>query len=155
MGSVGLKCWVVLLEGWDETDLVILQVKEAGASVLEAHLRPSGMSSHGKRVVVGQRMLQAASDAFLGWMAGATFRHFYWRQLWDMKGSYHPSLMTPQQLQLYARSGDPVAIAGYLGRSNAFDRAITEFATGYADLARTDHAAMVAAIGEGRIASAV
>ena len=128
VGSVGTRAFIVLLQGRDAQDPLFLQIKEATASVLEEHLGKSRYEQHGERVVQGQRMMQAASDIFLGWTKGLDVnRHFYWRQLRDMKGSVLVELMTPLGLTFYARtcgwtlaraharSGDPVAIAAYLG----------------------------------------
>ncbi|MCJ7780915.1 MAG: DUF2252 domain-containing protein, partial [Acidimicrobiia bacterium] len=127
VGSVGTRCFIALLEGNDDTDPLFLQVKEATASVLETGLPRSAYSHHGQRVVEGQRLMQAASDIFLGWSAGDQGRTFYWRQLYDMKGSVDVSKMSARRLKVYAtlcgwtlahahaRSGDPFAISGYLG----------------------------------------
>jgi uncharacterized protein (DUF2252 family) len=124
VGSVGTRAFIVLLQGRDAQDPLFLQIKEATASVLEEHLGKSRYEQHGERVVQGQRMMQAASDIFLGWTKGLDVdRHFYWRQLRDMKGSVLVEVMTPLGLTFYARtcgwtlaraharSGDPVAIA--------------------------------------------
>ena len=140
VGSVGTRAFIVLLQGRDAQDPLFLQIKEATASVLEAYLPKSQYRMHGERVVRGQRMMQAASDIYLGWTKGRDVtRHFYWRQLRDMKGSAQVELMTPVGLTFYAgicgwtlarahaRSGDPVAIAAYLGDSDAFDKSITDF----------------------------
>ena len=134
VGSVGTRAFIVLLQGRDAQDPLFLQVKEATASVLEANLRKSRYRQHGERVVQGQRMMQAASDIYLGWTKGQDVRRqFYWRQLRDMKGSALVEAMAPVALTFYARicgwtlaraharSGDPVAIAAYLGTSDAFD----------------------------------
>jgi uncharacterized protein (DUF2252 family) len=123
VGSVGTRAFIVLLQGRDQQDPMFLQVKEATASVLEDHLPNSRYKQHGERVVHGQRMMQAASDIYLGWTKGMDVnRHFYWRQLWDMKGSAEVELMSPLGLTFYARtcgwtlaraharSGDPIAI---------------------------------------------
>jgi uncharacterized protein (DUF2252 family) len=146
VGSVGTRAFIVLLEGRDAQDPLFLQIKEATASVLEAYLPKSRYRMPGERVVRGQRMMQAASDIYLGWTRGRDVtRHFYWRQLRDMKGSAQVELMTPLGLQVYAgicgwtlarahaRSGDPVAIAEYLGDNDAFDKSITDFSDRYAD----------------------
>ena len=133
------------------------------ASVLEDHLPRSRYRQHGKRVVCGQRMMQAASDIYLGWTTGAQGRHFYWRQLRDMKASADVESMTPTGLDFYAgmcgwtlarahaRSGDPVAIAAYLGADDTFDRAITDFAKRYAKQNEADYAAFSEAIRSGRL----
>jgi len=164
VGSVGTRAFIVLLQGRDSKDPLFLQVKEATASVLEDHLPKSRYGQHGERVVQGQRMMQAASDIFLGWTIGQDVtRHFYWRQLRDMKGSIEPEAMTPFGLTLYARlcgwtlaraharSGDPVAIAEYLGDGDAFDRAIADFSERYADQNERDFQQFVKAIRSGRL----
>lgn len=166
VGSVGTRCFVVLLAGRDTDDPLFLQIKEARRSVLEEHL-PTGPYVHpGHRVVAGQRLLQAAGDIFLGWMTGPQGRAFYWRQLRDMKGSADVAGMTPGSLHAYARmcgtalaraharSGDRIAIASYLGTADTFDHAITDFALTYADQTATDHAALGAAIAAGVVAAA-
>jgi uncharacterized protein (DUF2252 family) len=165
VGSVGTRAYVVLLEGRDQDDPLFLQVKEAGASVLEGHVASNTHEHHGHRVVAGQRLMQAASDIFLGWFRGTEGRDFYWRQLKDMKGSADVEGMTPYELVIYAglcgwtlarahaRSGDRVQIAGYLGKSERFDRAIADFAKGYADQTERDHAALCAAVKSGRVAA--
>jgi len=164
VGSVGTRAFIVLLEGRDAHDPLFLQIKEATASVLEASLPRSRYRQHGERVVQGQRMMQAASDIFLGWTKGVDVnRHFYWRQLRDMKGSALVELMAPVTLGYYAqmcgwtlarahaRSGDPVAMAGYLGRDDAFDRSITDFSERYADRNEQDYEEFVKAIRSGRL----
>jgi len=164
VGSVGTRAFIVLLQGRDEDDPLFLQVKEATASVLEDHLPRSRYAQHGERVVQGQRMMQAASDIFLGWTKGVdTSRHFYWRQLRDMKASALVELMSPTALSFYAglcgwtlarahaRSGDPVAISEYLGTGDAFDRAIGDFSSRYADQNERDYQGFVAAVGSGRL----
>src|SRR5262249_45995578 len=152
VGSVGTRCFIALLEGKDEDDPLFLQVKESGPSVLAAHLPKSAYRNQGQRVVMGQRLMQAASDMFLGWMDGGKGRDFYWRQLRDMKGSAVISAMTPATLDAYtklcarvlarahARGGDRIAIAGYLGESDRFEVALAAFATAYADQTERDHA---------------
>jgi uncharacterized protein (DUF2252 family) len=164
VGSVGTRAFIILLEGRDAHDPLFLQIKEATASVLEASLPRSRYRQHGERVVQGQRMMQAASDIFLGWTKGLdTSRHFYWRQLRDMKGSALVELMAPVTLTYYAqmcgwtlarahaRSGDPVAMAEYLGRNDAFDRSITDFSERYADQNEQDYEQFVKAIRSGRL----
>ena len=166
VGSVGTRAYVVLLEGRDRDDPLFLQVKEAGASVLEGHVPSSTYEHHehhGHRVVAGQRLMQAASDIFLGWFRGTEGRDFYWRQLKDMKGSAKVEDMSPDELILYAgicgsalarahaRSGDRVQIAAYLGKSDRFDRAVADFADAYADQTERDHEALRAAVESGRI----
>jgi uncharacterized protein (DUF2252 family) len=164
VGSVGTRAFIVLLEGRDQHDPLFLQVKEATASVLEGHLPKSRYRQHGERVVCGQRMMQAASDIFLGWTRGVDVtRHYYWRQLRDMKGSAEVEAMMPLGLRFYAgicgwtlarahaRSGDPIAIAEYLGEDDQFDRSITNFAERYADQNERDPQAFTEAIRSGRL----
>ncbi len=160
VGSVGTRCWVGLLQGPDhpDEDLLILQAKEAEPSVLEQYVGPSALGHHGLRVVTGQRLTQAASDIFLGWSEGPrTGRHYYLRQLWDVKGAGDPAAMDPTNLTHYgalcawalarahARTGDPVAISGYLGNADNFDRAISAFAARYARQTVLDHDALARA----------
>jgi uncharacterized protein (DUF2252 family) len=167
VGSVGTQCFIVLLAGRDMSDPLFLQVKEATASVLEGHLPKSRYRQHGQRVVQGQWLMQAASDIYLGWTKGVDqSRHFYWRQLRDMKGSAVVEAMTPLGLTMYAngcgwtlarahaRSGDPVAIAAYLGQGDAFDRAVLDFATRYADQNERDYAEFAAAVRSGALPAA-
>jgi uncharacterized protein (DUF2252 family) len=163
VGSVGTRCFILVLEGRDENDPLILQAKEATASVLEPYLRPSAHANQGQRVVVGQQLMQATSDVFLGWTRGPGGRDFYLRQLWDMKGSVDTTTLQPVGLGFYAglcgwalarahaRTGDAAAIAAYLGTSDTFDAAIADFAEAYADVNARDHAAYLAAIESGRI----
>jgi hypothetical protein len=163
VGSVGTRAYVALLEGRDEDDPLFLQVKEARASVLEGHFSSSTHKHQGQRVVAGQRLMQAASDIFLGWFRSPAGRDFYWRQLRDMKGSAEVERMSPEELTLYAglcgwalarahaRSGDRVQISAYLGKSERFDTAIAAFAEAYADQTERDHAALLAAVKSGRV----
>jgi uncharacterized protein (DUF2252 family) len=164
VGSVGTRAFIALLQGRDQGDPLFLQVKEATRSVLEDHLGKSRYKQHGERVVYGQRMMQAASDIYLGWTKGVDVtRHYYWRQLRDMKGSAEVETMAPLGLGVYARicgwtlaraharSGDPVAIAAYLGKRDTFDRSITDFSQGYADQNERDYQAFVGAIRSGRL----
>jgi uncharacterized protein (DUF2252 family) len=163
VGSVGTRAYIALLQSRDQQDPLFLQVKEATASVLEDHLPKSRYRSYGERVVRGQRMMQAASDIFLGWTVGTDGRHYYWRQLRDMKGSALVDTMPPRALTQYAnlcawtlarahaRSGDPVAIAAYLGTSDQFDRAVTDFSKRYADQNERDYESFVGAIRSGRL----
>jgi hypothetical protein len=164
VGSVGTRAFIVLLQGRDQQDPLFLQVKEATRSVLEGPLPKSRYKQHGERVVSGQRMMQAASDIFLGWTRGADVnRYFYWRQLRDMKGSAEVESMALVGLGFYARicgwtlaraharSGDPVAIAAYLGEDDQFDRSISDFATRYADQNEQDYQAFAAAVRSGRL----
>ncbi len=164
VGSVGTRGFIVLLQGRDRDDPLFLQLKEATSSVLEDHLPKSKYKHHGERVVQGQRLMQAASDIFLGWTKGVdTSRHFYWRQLRDMKGSVDVTLVGPEGLlgyaracgwtlaRAHARTGDPVAIAAYLGNGDAFDRAIVAFSERYADQNDLDHTAFLEAVKSGTI----
>jgi len=168
VGSVGTRCWIVLLLGRDDSDPLFLQCKEAGPSVLEPVLGKARFSNHGQRVVEGQRLMQAASDIFLGWLrtpAGVDGqpRDFYIRQLWDWKTSLDLETILPDGLVIYAQvcgwtlarahacSGDRIAIASYLGRSDTFDRALADFAVAYADLNERDYQALLDASRSGRI----
>ena len=170
VGSVGTRAWIVLLEGRDDADPLLLQAKQAEASVLERFLPPSEYDNHGERVVRGQRLMQAASDIFLGWHRQAGFdgvdRDFYIRQLHDWKGAADVEAMVPSGARVYARvcgetlaraharSGDRVAIASYLGHADRFDEAIAEFARDYGDQNEHDYAAFVAAVQSGRLEAA-
>ena len=163
VGSVGTRAWVALFEGNDADDTLILQMKEAEASVLERFCTKSVFKNHGQRVVEGQRFMQAASDIFLGWhrvpkgMDGNS-HDYYFRQLWDWKVSADVDNMAPEAFLVYAkmcgwalarahaRSGDRVAIASYLGSGDTFDRAIADFAVAYADQNALDQQALVDAI---------
>jgi uncharacterized protein (DUF2252 family) len=164
VGSVGTRAFIGLLQGRDQQDPLFLQVKEATASVLEGHLPKSRYKQHGERVVYGQRMMQAASDIFLGWTKGVDVnRHYYWRQLRDMKGSADVESMLPAGLTAYAgmcgwtlarahaRSGDPVAIAAYLGKRDTFDQSITDFSQAYADQNERDYQEFASAVRSGRL----
>jgi len=168
VGSVGTRCWIVLLVGKDNEDPLFLQVKEAQASVLEPYLGKSAYTNHGQRVVLGQRLMQSVSDIFLGWVRAeetidGSPRDFYFRQLWDWKASVDLDAILPRGLEIYAeacgfllarahaRSGDRVAIASYLGKGDTFDRALLEFAAAYADQNERDYAALRAAADDGRI----
>ena len=166
VGSVGTRCRVVLFEGPDhpEGDRLVLQVKEAQASVLQPYVDIAPPEHQGRRVVEGQRRTQAASDLFLGWCEGPrTGRQYYVRQLWDVKGQSDPMAMGVNNLSYYgalcawalarahARTGDPVQISGYLGKGAAFDRAIVGFSADYAVTNEQDHQAFLAAIEDGRI----
>jgi uncharacterized protein (DUF2252 family) len=168
VGSVGTRAWIVLMLGRDGEDPLLLQAKEAQASVLEPALGRSTFTSHGQRVVEGQRLMQAASDIMLGWIRveahDGVKRDFYIRQLWDSKGSALVESMTPNTMGAYAdvcawtlarahaRSGDAVAIATYLGSSDAFDGALAAFAETYADQNERDYEALADAADSGRIA---
>ena len=164
VGSVGTRAFIALLEGRDQDDPLFLQVKEATASVLEDHLPKSRFRLPGQRVVQGQRLMQAASDIFLGWTRGVQEnRHLYWRQLRDMKGSARVEAMGAMGMEFYARqcgwtlaraharSGDPVAMAAYLGTGDKFDRSITDFAERYAVQNQRDYDTFVRAVRSGRI----
>ena len=169
VGSVGARAWIVLMLGRDETDPLFLQLKEAQASVLEPFLGKSAFAKHGQRVVEGQRLTQAASDIMLGWIRltdlGGVSRDFYVRQLWDGKGSALVETMNPPAMTVYAevcaralakahaRSGDAIAIAGYLGAGDSFDRALATFAEAYADQNERDYRALQDAVAAGRIAA--
>ena len=167
VGSVGTRCWIILLVGRDVDDPLILQAKEAQPSVLERFQSRSEHGNAGQRVVVGQRLMQAASDIFLGWHRTTGIdgkrRDFYVRQLRDGKGSFDTGQMVPAGLAVYgrfcgwtlarahARSGDRIAIAAYLGSSDVFDRALVEFAEAYADRNERDHDALLCAVKDGRL----
>jgi uncharacterized protein (DUF2252 family) len=168
VGSVGTRAWIALMLGRDGKDPLFLQLKEAEASVLEEHLGPSEFANHGQRVVTGQRLMQASSDIFLGWLhveegIDGGDRDFYGRQLKDWKGSAEIERMKPSGLAAYgrlcgwtlarahARSGDRIAIAAYLGKGKAFDRAIVEFSRAYAEQNERDYQALTAAVKSGRI----
>ncbi len=167
VGSVGTRAWVLLLLGRDGNDPLFLQFKEAQASVLEPFLGKSQFSQHGRRVVEGQRMMQAAPDIMLGWERIETIdgekRDFYIRQLWDAKGSVEVELMDPSELEAYgkicgwtlarahARSGDRIAIAAYLGKGESFDRGMASFSETYADQNERDYRALKEAAASGRI----
>jgi uncharacterized protein (DUF2252 family) len=168
VGSVGTRCWIVLMLGRDESDPLFLQVKEAEESVLSRFLGASEFTNMGQRVVAGQRLMQASSDIFLGWHRVAAGldgkqRDFYVRQLRDWKFSLDVDAMVPGGMRMYgelcgwtlarahARSGDAIAIAAYLGGSDVFDQAVTQFAAAYADQNERDHDAVLAAVKAGRI----
>ncbi len=167
VGSVGTRAWIILMAGRDGEDPLFLQAKEAESSVLEPYLGKSVHANHGQRVVEGQRLMQAESDILLGWLRtegiDGTVRDFYFRQLWDAKGSAYVELMEPAAMTGYAnvcgwtlakahaRSGDAIAIAAYLGTSDAFDRSMAEFAESYADQNELDYAALVEAAATGRV----
>ena len=165
VGSVGLLAFVLLLRGRDEHDLMVLQAKQAQASVLEAFTHKSAYTKHGHRVVTGQRLMQAASDSFLGWIDGPGGRSFYLRQLRDMKWAPDPASLTEERLQAYAqlcghtlarahaRSGDAIAISTYLGTGKSFDKAIKAFAEAYADQSEKDFAEFTGAIAAGRLSA--
>ncbi|MFD9034094.1 DUF2252 domain-containing protein [Streptomyces sp. NPDC059567] len=167
VGSVGTRCWIFLLLGRDDQDPLFLQAKEADASVLAEHVGASTYSNQGERVVSGQRLMQAASDIFLGWERvdgiDGKQRDFYVRQLRDWKGIAMPERMRPKDMEAFgelcgvtlarahARSGDRIAIAAYLGRGDSFDRAVAAFAEAYATQNERDHQALVDAVRAGRL----
>ena len=168
VGSVGTRAYIALLLGRDGQDPLFLQMKEAEASVLEEFLGPSEFSNHGERVVVGQRLMQATSDIFLGWLhvdsgLDGKPRDFYARQLKDWKGSAEIEQMVPKAMAAYgtlcgwtlarahARSGDRIAIASYLGNSDSFDKAIVEFSKAYADQNERDYQELATAVKTGKI----
>jgi uncharacterized protein (DUF2252 family) len=169
VGSVGTRCWIVLLTGRDGGDPLFLQVKEAGPSALEPYTGRAPMRNHGRRVVQGQRLMQVDGDIFLGWLRAAwtddSPRDYYVRQLWDWKLGAEVELMSPARLTVYvrlcgwtlarahARSGDRVAIAAYLGSGKAFDRALAVFAEAYAAQNERDHATLEEAVRDGRLAA--
>jgi len=165
VGSVGTRCWIVLFQGRDADDPLFLQVKEAGRSVLEDHLPRSRFRHAGRRVVEGQDLMQASRDIFLGWTTGAAGRHFYVRQLRDGKGSIDTDRLNGTGIEGYAdicghtlarahaRSGDPVAIAAYLGSGDSFDRAMAQFGEAYAEQAVQDHARFMEAIDAGKLSA--
>ncbi|MGE5459391.1 MAG: DUF2252 domain-containing protein [Solirubrobacterales bacterium] len=167
VGSVGTRAWILLLLGRDDEDPLFLQAKEAQASVLAPHVGKGRYANQGQRVVEGQRLMQAASDIFLGWErvtgVDGVARDFYIRQLRDWKGSLAPEAMDPETMGVYgrmcawtlarghARSGDRIAIASYLGSGNVFDRALADFAEAYADQNDRDYEALEQAVKEGRV----
>jgi uncharacterized protein (DUF2252 family) len=169
VGSVGMRSWVMLLLGRDDQDALFLQLKEAGPSVLEPFLGGAEQSNGAERVVLGQRLAQAASDIFLGWTRvedeQGNPRDFYVRQLRDWKMSIDVETIGARGLSTYAhwcawslarahaRSADRVAIAAYLGSGDGFDRAVAEFAVAYAKLNERDHAALASAVADGRLAA--
>jgi len=164
VGSVGLRAFIVLLQSRRTGEPLLLQLKEAMGSVLEQHLGPSQYDPPGRRVVEGQRMMQAASDMFLGWSSSVIDgRHYYWRQLRDMKSSTEVERLSKKGLRVYARlcgwslaraharAGSPAEVAGYLGRSERFDRAIAEFSRRYAAQNDADFAAHAQAVADGSV----
>jgi uncharacterized protein (DUF2252 family) len=170
VGSVGTRCWIMLMLGRDGSDPLFLQVKEAGESVLCRFVGAGKYANQGQRVVAGQRLMQATSDIFLGWQrteAGLDGQphDFYIRQLRDWKYSILIEALIPRGMRIYgeacgwalarahARSGDRIAIAAYLGGSDVFDQAITAFAATYADQNQRDHQSLVDAVASGRLAA--
>jgi uncharacterized protein (DUF2252 family) len=162
VGSVGSRAFTALLQGHDDDDLLFLQVKEAGTPALAEYGGLPSSKEPGRRVVEGQRLMQAASDIFLGWSSAEGY-HYYFRQLWDMKGSIDTTTMKKSDMTDYAvacgwtlarahaRSGDRIAIGRYLGKSENFDEAMAEFAVRYADQAESDYAKFMEAANGGRI----
>jgi uncharacterized protein (DUF2252 family) len=166
VGSVGTRVSIVLLEGSDEDDALILQLKEAGASVLEPYGAKRHYANHAERVVTGQRLMQATSDIFLGWHSSdLTDRDYYWRQLKDMKGSAEVGAMGYDHFRTYAgicawclarahaRTGDEAGIYGYIGKNDAFSEAIGDFTLAYADQTERDYQLLVEAVKSGRVAA--
>jgi uncharacterized protein (DUF2252 family) len=168
VGSVGTRAWIILMLGRDNGDPLFLQAKEAQDSVLAPFVGKSRFANQGQRVVEGQRLMQAASDIFLGWeraegLSEGGKRDFYIRQLHDWKGSWPPEAMDPRVMSVYgkmcartlarahARSGDRIAIAAYLGASDVFDRSIAAFAEAYADQNERDYQALKDAAASGRV----
>jgi len=167
VGSVGTRCWVAAFVGRDLEDPLFLQIKEAEAAVGEPFLSKSRFANQGQRVVEGQRLMQGASDIFLGWVRfegdDGISRDFYLRQLWDSKLSVDIDRITAEGMAIYAqmcgwtlarahaRSGDPIAIGSYLGNGTRFDRSMAEFAATYADQNERDHAMLTRAIAGGQI----
>ena len=169
VGSVGTRCWILLMLGRDDQDPLILQAKEARPSVLEAPIGRSIHVNHGQRVVEGQRLMQAASDIFLGWQRVTDIdgqdRDYYVRQLHDWKGAAEIDTLRVEGATLYsrmcgitlarahARSGDRIAIAAYLGKGDVFDRAVGEFSSRYADQNERDYERFIEAISTGRLST--
>ncbi len=171
VGSVGTRCWVALFVGRDDDDPLVLQIKEADRAVAESYLGTSEFVNQGQRVVEGQRLMQGASDIFLGWDrvrgVDGVARDFYVRQLWDWKASADVDLLDPDRLGLYgemcgwtlarahARSGDAIAIASYLGKGGRFVAAMVEFAAAYAEQNQRDFDALAKAAADGRVEATV
>ena len=164
VGSVGTRCMIALLQGGADDDSLILQLKEAGPSALEAYLPPHAYSQYAQRVVIGQQLMQTTNDIFLGWHSSEfSGTDFYWRQLKDMKGSVNVAKANEDSLKTYlelcglclarahARTGDPSAIAGYLGKGSSFDKAVSNFAMTYADQTERDYQLLVEAVDSGKI----
>jgi hypothetical protein len=164
VGSVGTRCIIALLESGSEDDALILQLKEAGPSVLEPYVNKTSNQGHGERVVTGQRLIQATSDIFLGWHTSMFSKiDFYWRQLKDMKGSAEVSEMDYDSFRTYmgvcawclarahARTGDETRITGYIGKNDTFTKAVGEFAGSYADQTERDYQALRKAVKSGLI----
>ncbi|MGW9433607.1 DUF2252 family protein, partial [Streptomyces decoyicus] len=170
VGSVGTRCWIVLLLGKDMDDPLLLQAKEADESALAPYAGPGPHTNQGERVVAGQRLMQAAGDIFLGWERTTGIdgrpRDFYVRQLRDWKGIMPTDVMVPTGMRRFAvrcgatlarahaRSGDRIAIGAYLGRGTAFDEALARFAERYADQNERDHQTLREAVRAGRVTAA-
>ena len=163
VGSVGMRVYLVLLEGRTGADPLFLQLKQAGPAVYEAHTRPSAYASHGERVIAGKRLLQSATDIFVGW-GSLHGDDYYVRQFRDMKIIPSTELIAPRLVEFatacggalaraHARAGDPMAIAGYIGKGPQFTEAIAEFARRYAEQNERDHAQLVKAIAAGKVES--
>jgi uncharacterized protein (DUF2252 family) len=162
VGSVGTRCFIMLLMA-DKDDPLLLQVKEARPSVLEPYAGKSEFDHHGKRVVVGQRVMQSASDMFLGWLTGMDGTQYYVRQLRDMKFSLPLDALKADELTRYAaicgwvlarahaKGGDPATLSGYLGKRDTFDNALSQFAKTYADQTEKDHARLLKAVKNGQV----
>ncbi len=171
VGSVGTRAWVLLFVGRDDHDPLVLQAKEAQASVLERFLPASRHANHGRRITEGQRLMQGASDIFLGWLPvegiDGVLRHYYVRQLHDWKGGVDLEGMRPGRAERYAtlcgatlanahaRWADRVGIAAYLGKGDVFDRALADFAVAYANQNERDYQALVDAVGSGRLVAEI
>jgi uncharacterized protein (DUF2252 family) len=162
VGSVGTRCYVMLYLA-ESDDPLLLQVKEARSSVLEAYAGKSKFGHHGQRIVIGQRLMQSASDMFLGWMTGSDGTHYYVRQLRDMKYSAQLDNLDPQKLsrfaevcgwalaRAHAKGGDAAMISGYLGKSDAFVKALTKFSIAYADQTERDYDILNKSVKSGRV----
>jgi uncharacterized protein (DUF2252 family) len=156
VGSVGTRCFIVMLQGRDDSDPLFLQIKQAEASVLETHFPPSVYDHPGERVVEGQQLMQASSDVFLGWTGSVESHQFYVRQLKDMKASVDVAELGPKDMRRYARacgatlarshsrSGNPAIMSGYMGSGDVFAEAITDFAVAYAAQNEADYRAFEA-----------
>jgi uncharacterized protein (DUF2252 family) len=164
VGSVGMRVYLVLLEGRDGADPLFLQIKQAGPSVYEEHLGPSGFETSGERVAIGKRLTQSATDIFVGWTTAADGTAYYVRQFRDMKVIPDGALIAPRLAEFggacgavlaraHARTGDAKSIDAYIGKGARFDDALGEFAVGYADQTVADHARLVAAAENGEIAA--
>lgn len=164
IGSIGTRCIIFLLEGANKDEALLLQLKEAGPSVLEPYVEKKDYTNHARRVVIGQKLMQAASDIFLGWIEDpGTGIQYYWRQLKDMKSSFDLNSLEEPGLETYlkvcsvclarahARTGDAACISGYMGKSDVFCEAITDFAVAYADQTESDYQALKEAVKSGRI----